>query len=358
MLEIPVELGPRRYLISVGHGIARSLPDLLGPLRGRRTVVVASRRVWGRHGKALERPLRALGPLAVCQVPDGEQFKSRRTLDAVYDAFLKARLGRDGLVVAIGGGVVGDLGGFAAATWMRGVDWVGVPTTLLAMVDSSIGGKVGVNHAQAKNMIGAFHQPRLVIVDPAVARTLPEREFRSGLAEIVKHGIVLDADYFQDLESNVPSLLTRDLAILERIVVGSCQLKARVVEHDEHDAELRWVLNYGHTIGHALEAATGFRRWVHGEAVSLGVVAESRLAERLEICSPATANRQLRLLAAVGLPVTGLHVEPASVIDALSRDKKTRDGRTSFVLAPEIGSFRIVPDVPSDAILEILKELR
>ena len=170
MLEIPVELGPRRYVISVGHGIARSLPDLLAPLRGRRTVVVASRRVWGRHKKALERPLRALGPLAVCQVPDGEQFKSRRTLDSVYDAFLKARLGRDGLVVAIGGGVVGDLGGFAAATWMRGVDWVGVPTTLLAMVDSSIGGKVGVNHAQAKNLIGAFHQPRAVVIDPAFSR--------------------------------------------------------------------------------------------------------------------------------------------------------------------------------------------
>jgi 3-dehydroquinate synthase len=169
---------------------------------------------------------------------------------------------------------------------------------------------------------------------------------------------VLDAGYFQELEADIPALLARDLPTLERVVAGSCRLKAQVVERDEREAELRWVLNYGHTIGHALEAVTGFRRWVHGEAVSLGIAAESRLAQRLGIASEETAERQLRLLSAVGLPVKGLEVEPMMVMDALTRDKKSRDGQVSFVFAPEIGSFRIVPDVPPAAVLEVLKELR
>jgi 3-dehydroquinate synthase len=175
---------------------------------------------------------------------------------------------------------------------------------------------------------------------------------------VIKHGIVLDAAYFADLETSIPALLDRDLTTLERVVAGSCRLKAGVVERDEQEAELRWVLNYGHTIGHALEAATGFRRWAHGEAVSLGIAAEARLAERLGIGSPATTERQLRLLRAVGLPVNGLQVDPTTVIEAMSRDKKSRDGRVPFVLAPEIGSFRIVPDVPTDIVLQVLKDLR
>jgi len=237
------------------------------------------------------------------------------------------------------------------------MNFVQVPTTLLAQVDASIGGKTAIDHPQGKNLIGAFHQPRMVIVDPAVLTTLPEREFRSGLAEVVKHGIVLDAAYFRDLEADVPALLARDLPTLDRVVAGSCRLKAQVVERDEQEAELRWVLNYGHTIGHALEAATGFERWAHGEAVSLGIVAEARLAERLGIAGPETTERQRRLLSAVGLPVKGLAVDPGAVLQALSRDKKRRDGRVSFVLAPEIGAFRIVPDVPSDAIRQTLEEL-
>lgn len=360
MIEILVNLGPRSYPILLGAGALAAVgPELVKRKVGRKVVLVTDAGVARLHGGDVVRSLGHAGFDTVqVPVPEGEEAKRLDIAATLWERLLDAGCDRTSTVVALGGGAIGDVAGFVAATYMRGMNFVQVPTTLLAQVDASIGGKTAIDHPRGKNLIGAFHQPRAVIVDPAVLTTLSDREFRSGLAEVIKHGIVLDADYFRDLESNVPSLLTRDLAILERIVVGSCRLKARVVEHDEHDAELRWVLNYGHTIGHALEAATGFRRWVHGEAVSLGVVAESRLAERLGICSPATANRQLRLLAAVGLPVTGLQVEPASVIDALSRDKKTRDGRTSFVLAPEIGSSRIVPDVPSDAILEILKELR
>src|SRR5258705_1893246 len=210
---------------------------------------------------------------------------------------------------------------------MRGMNFVQVPTTLLAQVDASIGGKTAIDHPRAKNLIGAFHQPRLVVVDPAVLRTLPDREFRSGLAEVIKHGIVLDAAYFQDLEQSIPALLSRDLPTQERVVGGPCRLKAQVVERDEQEAELRFVLNYGHTIGHALEAATKFTRWAHGEAVALGIAAESRLAERLGLAAPATRDRQVALLHAVCLPVAGLRAEPPAIIAALRLGNKARGGR-------------------------------
>jgi 3-dehydroquinate synthase len=310
------------------------------------------------HAEPVVRSLGQAGfDITQVSVPDGEQAKRLDIVSGLWDRLLDAGGDRTSTVVALGGGAVGDVAGFAAATYMRGMNLVQVPTTLLAQVDASIGGKTAIDHPRGKNLIGAFHQPRIVIVDPATLTTLPEREFRSGLAEVIKHGIILDADYFADLETSLPALLDRDLATLERVVAGSCRIKARVVERDEQEAELRWVLNYGHTVGHALEAATSFRRWAHGEAVSLGIAAEARLAERLGIGSAATTERQLRLLSAVGLPVNGLQVDPATVVEAMSRDKKSRDGRVPFVLAPEIGSFRIVPEVPTDIVLQVLKDL-
>jgi 3-dehydroquinate synthase len=295
--------------------------------------------------------------VAQVAVPEGELAKRLDVASGLWDRLLDAECDRTSTVVALGGGAVGDVAGFVAATFMRGMNFAQVPTTLLAQVDASIGGKTAIDHPRGKNLIGAFHQPRVVIVDPATLTTLPEREFRSGLAEVIKHGIVLDAAYFADVEDGVPALLARELATLDRVVAGSCRLKAGVVERDEQEAELRWVLNYGHTIGHALEVATGFHRWTHGEAVSLGIVAEAMLAERLGLSRPATTERQARLLSAVGLPVKGLDVDPAAVVEALSRDKKRRDGRVSFVLVPEIGSFRIVPDVPPRTVQQVLEEL-
>lgn len=359
MIEIPVDLGPRSYSILVSAGALAIVGAELAKRRVGRKVVLVSDAVIARlHAEPVVRSLSQAGfDIAQISVPDGEQAKRLDIASDLWDRFLDAGCDRTSTVVALGGGAVGDVAGFAAATYMRGMNLVQVPTTLLAQVDASIGGKTAIDHPRGKNLIGAFHQPRIVIVDPATLTTLPEREFRSGLAEIIKHGIVLDAAYFADLETSVPALLRRDLATLERIVAGSCRLKARVVERDEQEAELRWVLNYGHTVGHALEAATGFRRWAHGEAVSLGIAAEARLAERLGIGSAATTARQVRLLAAVGLPVNGLQVDPASVIEAMSRDKKSRDGRVPFVLAPEIGSFRIVPEVQTDIVLQVLKDL-
>ena len=359
MIEIPVDLGPRSYSILVGAGALATVGTELAKRGvGRKVVLVSDAAIARLHAEPVVRGLGQAGfDIAQVLVPDGEQAKRLDVVSDLWDRLLDAGCDRTSTVVALGGGAVGDVAGFAAATYMRGMNLVQVPTTLLAQVDASIGGKTAIDHPRGKNLIGAFHQPRIVIVDPATLTTLPEREFRSGLAEVIKHGIVLDAAYFADLETSIRALLDRDLTTLERIVAGSCRLKAQVVERDEQEAELRWVLNYGHTVGHALEAATGFRRWAHGEAVSLGIAAEAQLAERLGIGSPATTERQLRLLSAVGLPVNGLQVDPATVVEAMSRDKKSRDGRVPFVLAPEIGSFRIVPEVPSDIVLQVLKNL-
>jgi 3-dehydroquinate synthase len=359
MTDIPVNLGPRSYHILVGTGALGTVGTELAKLRvGRKAVLVTDPVIEKLHGEIAGRSLTAAGfDVVRLSVPEGEQAKRLETAREMWDRLLDAGCDRSATVVALGGGAVGDLAGFVAATYMRGMNFVQVPTTLLAQVDASIGGKTAIDHPRAKNLIGAFHQPRLVLVDPAVLTTLPEREFRSGLAEVIKHGIVLDAEYFRDLEGSIPALLARDLPTLERVVAGSCRIKARVVERDEQEAELRFVLNYGHTIGHALEAATAFTRWAHGEAVALGIAAESRLAERLGLAAPATRDRQVGLLRAVGLPVSGLGAEPAAVVEALSRDKKARDGRVPFILSPEIGRYQLVFDVPATEILATLNQL-
>jgi 3-dehydroquinate synthase len=287
--------------------------------------------------------------VTVVEVPEGEAAKTLRVAERCWDHLLKAGLDRTSTVLALGGGAVGDLAGFVAASYMRGVNFVQLPTTVLAQVDASIGGKTAIDHPKAKNLIGAFHQPRLVLVDPAVVQSLPDREFRSGLAEIVKHGIVLDADYLLDVERSAASLLARDVDTLARIIGGSCRLKAGIIERDpEEKSELRYALNAGHTIGHALEAVTGFGRWTHGEAVALGLVAEAHLAEGLGLAAPATTRRQEAVLAAVGLPVRARDVDASAVLEAITRDKKARDGRVPFVLTPAIGAFRVVYDVAAD----------
>ncbi|HXJ84243.1 MAG TPA: 3-dehydroquinate synthase [Candidatus Methylomirabilis sp.] len=356
---IPVDLAARSYRILVGRGALRTVGSELAERRvGRKVALFSDPGVMALHGQTVIGSLRSSGfDVAEILLPEGEQAKTLEIARQSWDRLLEAGCDRTSTVVALGGGAVGDLAGFVAATYMRGINFVQVPTTLLAQVDASIGGKTAIDHPRAKNLIGAFHQPRFVLVDPAVLATLPEGEFRSGLAEVIKHGIVLDESYFVDLERHLPSLLRRDLSTLERVVAGSCRLKARVVERDEQEAELRHVLNYGHTIGHALEAVTSYGRWTHGEAVSLGIVAEARVAEQLGIAKPATTERQVQLLRAAGLPVSGLGASPLAIIEALGRDKKARDGRLPFVFAPEIGAFRLVFDVPSTTVRETLEAL-
>ncbi len=359
-MVITVDLGPRSYSIVVAAGALGDVGSRLRELRlGSRTALVSDAAVGRLYRKTVTSSLEAAGfSVAAIEVPEGEGAKTLEVAERCWNELLAAGLDRTSTVLALGGGAVGDVAGFAAATYMRGVNFVQLPTTVLAQVDASIGGKTAIDHTLAKNLIGAFHQPRLVIVDPAVARTLPEREFRSGLAEIVKHGIVLDAGYFAELERDLAPLRARELGVLESIIAGSCRLKASVVERDEREAELRHVLNYGHTIGHALEAATGYARLTHGEAVSLGIVAEARLARRLGIAGAETVARQERMLDALGLPVRDASIDVEPVVAAIARDKKAKDGRVPFVLAPQIGTFRLVLDVPGGDVRAAIASLR
>src|SRR6058998_2949898 len=336
---VEVNLGSRSYRIVVASGALESVGERLRELRlGSRAALVSDGAIMRLYGKTVVASLESAGfTVTTIDVPEGEAAKTLTVAVHCWDQLLTAGLDRTSTVLALGGGAVGDVAGFAAATYMRGINFVQIPTTVLAQVDASIGGKTAIDHPLAKNMIGAFHQPRLVLVDPAVARTLPERDFRSGLAEIAKHGVVLEAEYFAELERDVKPLMARELDVLERIIGGSCRLKAAVIERDEREAELRHVLNYGHTIGHALEAATKYERFTHGEAVSLGIVAEARLARRLGIAGAETVARQERMLDALGLPVRDASIDVEAVVSAIARDKKAKDGRVPFVLAPRIG---------------------
>ncbi len=356
---VPVRLGACGYSIVVEPGALATVGERLRALGvGSRTALFSDDAIMRLYGKTVDESLRAAGFVVTrVELPEGERAKTLAVAERCWDALLAAGLDRSSTVLALGGGAVGDLAGFVAATYMRGMNFVQLPTTVLAQVDASIGGKTAIDHPIAKNLIGAFHQPRLVIVDPLTARTLPEREFRSGVAEIVKHGVVLDADYFAELERDHASLLAREVPVLERIIAGSCRLKADVVERDEREAALRNVLNYGHTVGHAIEAASAYATYTHGEAVSLGMVAEARLARRLGIAGADTVARQERLLAALGLPIRMPALDWDSVLAAMTRDKKARDGRLPFVLAPTIGTFRLVYDVNPADVRAVLGEI-
>lgn len=353
-MEVVVELGLRAYTVHVAAGVLAALPAILGRLGPARTVVVSSPRVWRHHGAAVER---VLGPdVPRVLVADAEGRKSRRTLDHIHDAFLDAGLGRDGLVLAFGGGVVGDLAGFAAATYMRGVDWVGVPTTLLSMVDSSIGGKVGINHPRAKNLIGAFHQPRAVVADLGLLATLPLRQARSGAYEILKCGVIADPSLFAAM-SRAPKALAGWRG-LEPAVTAACRIKAGIVARDEHEGGLRRLLNFGHTVGHALETVSAYRRFTHGEAVGWGMIAASGIAAARGVLSEAARAEIVAGVDSLGRrpPVADLGED--AILAALARDKKARAGQVPFVLPTAIGSVVVEPSVTQDEIRDALRRLR
>lgn len=351
-----VHLGARSYTVQIGPGLLDSAGPACAQLRlGRRAAVVTQPAVRP-HAERVTESLRSAGfEPAVFVVTEGEESKSLREAERLWDGFLAHGLDRSSPVVAVGGGVVGDLAGFAGAAFMRGLPVIQVPTTLLAQVDASIGGKVAVNHPRGKNLIGAFHQPRLVLIDPEALRTLPEREYRSGLAEVVKTGAALDADLFRSLETGVDALRRRDAGLLEAVVATCCAAKARIVEQDEREETgVRMVLNYGHTVGHALEALSGYRRWLHGEAVAIGMVAAGRLAVRLGWTDAGAAERQEALLQGVGLPTRFSGVDPREIVDALRHDKKARDGRVPFVLMRSVGRAEVCHEVPMDTVLQVL----
>lgn len=340
MTTIRVNLRERSYDVA----ITSADPAGVGPFvrqrsRGGMAFVVCDENTRS-HAERVGEALQAEGfGVQHAAMPPGEPCKRLEVVSLLYDALVMSRADRKTVVVAVGGGVIGDLAGFAAATFMRGLDLLMVPTTLLAMVDSSVGGKVGVNHPSGKNLIGAFHQPAGVWIDTSMLDTLPEREFRSGLAEVVKYGVILDPDLFAYLESNVAAILARTPEAIRHVVARSCRLKADVVEQDERELTgLRAVLNYGHTFAHAFETVGGYGSWLHGEAVAAGMVCASRVAERRGTITPDLTRRQIELLRAFGLPTAPLSQWPIDqLLAVMYLDKKAEAGRLRLVLPVRLG---------------------
>ena len=349
MESLRVALGSRSYPIHIGAGLVGRAELYREYLSGGSAAIVTHAVVGPLYLEAVRKALHG-ARITEIVVPDGEQAKSWETLQRVFDALLAARCGRDTLLVALGGGVVGDLAGFAAAVYQRGIDFVQVPTTLLAQVDSSVGGKTAINHPRGKNMIGAFHQPRAVVADLATLDTLPERELRAGIAEVIKHGLALDADLFQWLERNIDKLLARDRGALAHAVRRSCELKAAIVAADEREAGARALLNLGHTFGHAIEAGTGYGTWLHGEAVAAGMVMAAELSLNMKLLEKGDVARVRALVSRAGLPVKAPPLRPEELLALMSFDKKAAKGVTRFVVLDRIGVARLCADVEESAV--------
>jgi len=342
---VPVSLGERSYDIRIRPGLMGEIGQCLFSLGVKGKVGVVTNPVVGRlYASAVLRSLRAAGlDASTIVLPEGERAKSLRSVGTILDALIKARFERGSALVALGGGVIGDLTGFAASIYMRGIPFVQVPTTLVAQVDSSVGGKTGVNHPLGKNLIGTFFQPRLVLVDPGTLRTLPPREWTAGLAEVIKYGVIADEAFFAYLEQYMDRLLKLDAEPVGHVIARSCEIKASVVARDEQESDLRRILNYGHTIGHALESLGGYRKLIHGEAVAIGMVQESDLARHLGLCASEVVERQRVLVSRAGLPAA----LPAATFNqlwaAMQHDKKVAQGRVYCVLPERIGRMVIQP---------------
>ena len=363
--QVRVGLGDRGYDILIGAGLLASAgAEIAARLPGVRAAIVADDNVAAHHLATLEASLAGAGIASTAiRLPAGEKTKSFSFLEQTVDAILAARLERGDVVIALGGGVIGDLAGFAAATFMRGLPFLQIPTTLLADVDSSVGGKVGINHPRGKNLIGAFHQPVGVFIETNCLSALPERDFRSGLAEVVKYGVILDAEFFAFLERNIHSLKERDPQILREVIARCCRLKADVVEADEFERSgLRAVLNYGHTFAHAYEALCGYGQLTHGEAVSIGMMDAACLARALGRVDDTFIARQRNLLSALGLPLdltdTSLQKTAEDYLACMKLDKKTVGGQLRFVLPTRLGHVEMVSDVPEILVKQTLNRVR
>ncbi|BAY98137.1 3-dehydroquinate synthase [Tolypothrix tenuis PCC 7101] len=359
---INVNLPEQSYEIAIAPGSLDQLGEKMTGLQlGKKVLVVSNPTIFKHYGERAINSLKTAGfEVASCILPAGERFKNLNSIQKIYDAALENRLERSATIVALGGGVIGDMAGFAAATWLRGISVVQVPTTLLAMVDSAIGGKTGVNHPQGKNLIGAFHQPRLVLIDPEVLKTLPVREFRAGMAEVIKYGVIWDAELFAQMEASKHLNQLRYIKpeLIETILIRSCQAKADVVSKDEKEAGLRAILNYGHTIGHAVESLTGYRLVNHGEAVGIGMVAAGQIAVELGMWQKEETERQNALIQKAGLPTQlPSGVDIAAIIDALQLDKKVKAGKVRFVLPTQMGVVTVTDEVPADTIRQVLQAM-
>ncbi len=356
---VEVALGPRSYTIWIGRGLFQEAAQFLRAAAPKlsRAVLITDGNVEPLYAAPLAEQLRSAGiPASLLVVQPGEASKSIGVATRLWEELLEQGADRKTVVVAVGGGVVGDLAGFVAATYARGIRLFQVPTSLLAQVDSSVGGKVGVDLPKAKNMVGAFWQPIGVLIDPATLHTLPEREYISGLAEVVKYGVILDADFFDRLEQHVEAIRRRDEEVLAWVIARCCRLKADVVQQDEREETgRRAILNYGHTFAHAFETLTGYRELLHGEAVAMGMECAARLAVRLGRLEPAAAARQRTILQGLGLPVDPPPLDPDQVLEVMQHDKKASHGRLRLVLPNRIGHVELVEDVPAEQVRTVLQ---
>ncbi|MGK7940214.1 MAG: 3-dehydroquinate synthase [Crocosphaera sp.] len=360
---IPVNLPHTSYNIVISPNSLDALGKYLTSLDlGKKILVISNPEIFNYYGETVINSLTQVGFQVFSHlIPAGETYKTLESISQVYDTLLKHRLERSSTLLALGGGVIGDMTGFAAATWLRGINFVQVPTSLLAMVDASIGGKTGVNHPQGKNLIGAFYQPRLVFIDPMVLNTLPIREFRAGMAEVIKYGVIWDKSLFTQLESqnNLDKLDNFPLEVLEEIITKSCQAKVDVVSQDEKEAGIRAILNYGHTIGHAIESLTGYSKINHGEAVGIGMKAAGTIAVKLGMWTEDITQRQDKLIQKAALPVSIPNtLQSDDILDSLQLDKKVKGGKVRFILPTDIGQVEISDTVVSEVIETVIKELK
>lgn len=350
MITVNVDLGERSYPIRIGADLI-GRTDLFAPhIAGASVTIVTNETVEPLYGEALRAALAPLGKqVSTVVLPDGEAFKNWETLNRIFDALLSGQADRKTTLIALGGGVIGDMTGFAAACYMRGVPFIQVPTTLLSQVDSSVGGKTGINHPLGKNMIGAFYQPQAVIADIGALGSLPERELAAGIAEIIKTAAIADAQFFEWLEANIEALNRREPSALAHAVKRSCELKAAVVAVDEREGGLRAILNFGHTFGHAIEAGLGYGQWLHGEAVGCGMVMAADLSLRTGYLDEAVRKRLVELITAARLPVHAPALGDARYIELMKVDKKAEAGAVKFVLLKHLGET-VVTSVPGDAV--------
>ncbi|WP_346838513.1 3-dehydroquinate synthase [Microbulbifer sp. SAOS-129_SWC] len=356
MHSLNVELGERSYPILIGAQLLGDPQYLQRYIRGRQVCVITNETVAPLYLSRLLDGLQGFDKLDTLELPDGEAFKTLDTVNRVFDLLLEKRHSRTTTLIALGGGVVGDMTGFAAACYQRGVDFIQVPTTLLSQVDSSVGGKTGVNHPLGKNMIGAFYQPRLVLADMDTLQTLPERELAAGIAEVIKYGLICDVPFFAWLEDNMSRLLAREPEALAYAVERSCHDKAAVVAEDERESGRRAILNFGHTFGHAIEAVQGYGNWLHGEAVAAGMVMAAELSQLRGTIDAELVQRLRRLLTLAGLPCAApAEMTVAQFVDAMAVDKKVVDGRLRLVLLRALGDAEIVNDTPRDLLVEALQ---
>jgi 3-dehydroquinate synthase len=357
MQTLTVDLGDRSYPIHIGAGLMDRADLILPHLPQKRAIIVTNTTVGPLYLDRLTRALTDAGVrITPIVLPDGEAYKNWETLNLIFDGLLRDRAERKTTLIALGGGVIGDITGFAAASYQRGVPFIQVPTTLLSQVDSSVGGKTGINHPLGKNMIGAFWQPQLVLADTDTLNTLPDRELSAGMAEVIKYGLITDAEFFNWLETHTPRLMARDTAALTEAIYRSCANKARVVAADEREAGLRALLNLGHTFGHAIEAGMGYGTWLHGEAVAAGTMLAADLSRRMGLITQADCDRAAALFTQARLPIQAPDLGAAEYLRHMGVDKKVEGGQLRFVLLRAIGDA-FVSKAPDDLLKQTLDAL-